>query len=85
MRRARRAQASTGTADTVRSIVNWPITRVPSYSTAVCPGATPSKGVSGRTVSTPSSNAADAGTGSAWARICTSHANDAVAGRAPPT
>src|SRR5690606_14852939 len=57
--------ALTGTADTVRSIVNCPITRVPSYITAVWPGATPSNGCSGRTVTTPSAMTACAGTGSA--------------------
>src|SRR5690606_35541006 len=31
----RAAQASTGTADTVVSMVNWPSTRVPTYSTAL--------------------------------------------------
>src|SRR6218665_558908 len=78
-----RDQTPTGTAETVRSIVNWPSTRVPTYSTAVWPVATPSSTTSGTTRTPSSVTQADAGTGSAWARVCTPHAKSASTGAAP--
>ena len=45
--------AGTGTALTVRSIVHWPSTRVPTYSTAVWPGDTRSAESSGVITSSP--------------------------------
>src|SRR5690606_10529491 len=78
-----RTHAPTGTAETVVSIVNCPSTCVPTYSTALWPGATPSSGTSGTTRTPEDVTYACAGTGSAWARICTSQAKSAAVGAAP--